>query len=1038
MPSAISPRVGRSNDDPMNASQRVLRVFLASTASDLEAYRERLRETILMLGHRPEAMESMPAGGHAPAPECVARAAAADALVVVAAHRYGYVPPVERGGDGERSITWLEVDAARQAGKPVFAFLVDSAAPWDQEREQDRLLKEHDRAQEIGHAVRRLQEFRAWLADHFMADFFTGVDDLAARVTAALSRALPAAAPEPARAWRPLVMHPLQPARHFHGRGALVKELTAWLRSPASPTRVVSVVAVGGTGKTALVQRVLAAAGEEREGGLLVWSFYDDPRTEEFLRVACEYFTGQADAPVGQRLERLQRALAEGPPHVLVLDGLERVQAGGQGGRLRGTLDDPQAKRLLRFAAAGVSHARVLLTSRYPVVDLDQWRGAGHRSIRLVDLDAPAARAVLREWGVRGSDRVLDRLARSVHRHALTVAVLGSYLGNFCGGDPARAPTFHPGSGAANDLDSSRLARVLNEYALALDPAERALMARIAAFPRGVNTAILGYLLDEGGRVAGGLGDTRLEAVLKRLRDLGLVFAYPAASARPYIPLFVYGGAGQEKADPARAPDRAAGADLNYTAHPFLREHFEEMLDVQKRELHEVVRARLAPGLAARPKQYPTEPGDLDGYERLVEHTRMAGRDADAFELYWYGMGNYGHLGKWLGENMRGLRVVSGFARDGSVAEVSRNLADDQRGLLLGNWGLYAKNLGELDTARQAFALSMEIWEARHDAGNCSAILQDVADAEILAGRLAAALQAANGALEHADAAGDPARQAQAHGYLGMVMALLGNVRAARDHFAQASYYQAEGIELLRRLETSRARPAAVPTPRPGVLLSVAGVQEAEFHLLGGRAAQAREQLRVVRWRSQDERSVRIAAICDTLLGHVSLTEDPGAAAEYLAVARAFGTRAGVVEIEIRAMVLAAELGRRRGQLHAARAEAEAALLLADGCGFGRYSIDLRLALARVALDAGDPAQALAASRDALERAAAPECRYAWGEADALHLLGCAHARRGEAAPAGKRLSAALALRERLHHPEVERTRAALDAVSLAGEPIPV
>jgi hypothetical protein len=85
----------------------------------------------------------------------------ADAVICVVAHRYGYVPPVELGGDGERSITWLEVDAAKGAGKPVFAFLVDPQAPWAEPKEQDRLVSEPDKAAEIVKAVQKLQEFKA-------------------------------------------------------------------------------------------------------------------------------------------------------------------------------------------------------------------------------------------------------------------------------------------------------------------------------------------------------------------------------------------------------------------------------------------------------------------------------------------------------------------------------------------------------------------------------------------------------------------------------------------------------------------------------------------------------------------------------------------------------------------------------------------------------------------------------------------------------------------------------------------------------------
>ena len=52
-----------------------------------------------------------------------------------------------------------------------------------------------------------------------------------------------------------------------------------------------------------------------------------------------------------------------------------------------------------------------------------------------------AHRAVLRGWGVKGNDTTLDSLAAPLHYHALSVAVLGSYLGKLWSGDPTRAPT---------------------------------------------------------------------------------------------------------------------------------------------------------------------------------------------------------------------------------------------------------------------------------------------------------------------------------------------------------------------------------------------------------------------------------------------------------------------------------------------------------------------------------------------------------------------------------------------------------------------
>src|SRR5262249_6590052 len=112
-----------------------------------------------------------------------------------------------------------------------------------------------------------------------------------------------------------------------------------------------------------------------------------------------------------------------------------------------------------------------------------------------------------------------------------------------------------------------------------------------------------------------------------------------------------------------------------------------------------------------------------------------------------------------------------------------------------------------------------------------------------------------------------------------------------------------------------------------------------------------------------------------------------------------------------------------------ARSEAEAGIHLADTCGFGLDAIDLRLSLARVHLDADDARAALRRAREALDRSTHPECQYAWGEADALDVCGRAHAGRGERGRARRRLTAAGAVRERLGHPGLDDTRAALAAL---------
>ena len=63
----------------------------------------------------------------------------ADLLVVLVAHRYGWVPP-DQEGDLHKSITWLECEHAASEGKEVLAFLVDEKHPWPAEFREDHRL----------------------------------------------------------------------------------------------------------------------------------------------------------------------------------------------------------------------------------------------------------------------------------------------------------------------------------------------------------------------------------------------------------------------------------------------------------------------------------------------------------------------------------------------------------------------------------------------------------------------------------------------------------------------------------------------------------------------------------------------------------------------------------------------------------------------------------------------------------------------------------------------------------------------------------
>jgi nucleoside phosphorylase len=281
----------------------------------------------------------------------------------------------------------------------------------------------------------------------------------------------------PTKSWSPAVLYPLQPAPYFAGREALLKELSVWATAPDDPNRVVALVATGGTGKTATAERVLASVKDYTAAGVFVWSFYENPKTEAFLRAACEYILGEIPWETGGLLEQLQQGLTGTAPHLLILDGLELVQSTGIIGQPRGELEDPLMKRFLRWMAAGVgTRTKALITSRFALPDLENWKRRGFRAIELDDLDPVTAREVLRKWAVTGTDATLDVLTNSVHRHALTLDVLGSYLGTFHGGDPTQAPSFAPECLVGTDSTTAKLHRVLTSYAERMSAKERDLL----------------------------------------------------------------------------------------------------------------------------------------------------------------------------------------------------------------------------------------------------------------------------------------------------------------------------------------------------------------------------------------------------------------------------------------------------------------------------------------------------------------------------------------------------------------------------------
>ena len=111
---------------PFNTDTRPpLKVFISSTYEDLKAYVHAAEEMLREQKFKFDQFKYWEATGRPSVSECRERVGACDALVVIIGRTYGWIPPVDEGGDGQSSITKREVQWALEKPMPVLPFFIE-------------------------------------------------------------------------------------------------------------------------------------------------------------------------------------------------------------------------------------------------------------------------------------------------------------------------------------------------------------------------------------------------------------------------------------------------------------------------------------------------------------------------------------------------------------------------------------------------------------------------------------------------------------------------------------------------------------------------------------------------------------------------------------------------------------------------------------------------------------------------------------------------------------------------------------------------
>ena len=171
-------------------------VFISSTSKDLPEHRQAAARAARQAGFEALMMEDFEAQTlKPPYLACMEKVRSCDVLVAILAHRYGWVPQDQPDKQG-KSITWLECEQIRSAGKEVLAFVVDPAHKWPVELKEAYRATEAlvngtltpEGAIEIASDVKKLGEFKTWLETLGFRRVFTDPSSLNSEVQEQLNK----------------------------------------------------------------------------------------------------------------------------------------------------------------------------------------------------------------------------------------------------------------------------------------------------------------------------------------------------------------------------------------------------------------------------------------------------------------------------------------------------------------------------------------------------------------------------------------------------------------------------------------------------------------------------------------------------------------------------------------------------------------------------------------------------------------------------------------------------------------------------------
>ncbi len=698
-------------------------------------------------------------------------------------------------------------------------------------------------------------------------------------------------------------------------------------------TNIVSLVAWGGVGKTALVNKHLLQMGKDHYRGaerVYGWSFYSQGAAEGkqvsadlFIAKALEWFgdpemakSSKSPWDKGERLAEL----VQKQPTILILDGLEPLlyPPGEMGGRLK----DPGLCCLLRSLARH-NPGLVIVTTRLPVDDLKEFIGTTVKRIPLEHLSPEAGAAYLAHLGVKGTPRELQQAVGEFEGHALALTLLGSYLAVVYQGDIRQR---------------DKIARLIKERKQG-GHARRVMESYERWFQGQPELDILHMM---------GLFDRPAEG--------GAIEALRAEPAIPGLTSELQGLSHEDwqyAVEDLRAARLLAGEDPHepdtLDCHPLVREHFGGKLQESHPDAWQEAHSRLYEYYQSQAKEYPDTLEEMAPLYAAVAHGCQAGRhQAAEYDVYYRRISReYEHFSKRkLGAFGADLAALSGFF-DSLWRQPVAGLRESSKSYVLNDAGSCLRALGRLTEAAQPMQASLEAYIAQEKWKFAAIAASNLSGLTLTSGDLAQALATARQSVDLADRSGDAFQRMSKRTTLADALHQIGRLPEAEAAFREAEEMQKE------------------MQPQFPLLYPPQGYLYCDLLLSQGKYQEVQSRVKkFLEWRDPADTLLSIA-LEQLALGQAYLLEarqqgmDPSTSlrAGLFSQATAHleqavdGLREAGTQHELpRGLLARAELRRVTGSLDHARADLEEALSIATRGGMRLHEADCHLEYARLHL----------------------------------------------------------------------------------------